>query len=62
MPMKLEKRLSNEEIKARLVFVVAVTLSFVLVNKFQKSAGLPDLAKSAQKMLAALAPKNALPK
>jgi uncharacterized membrane protein HdeD (DUF308 family) len=29
--MKLEKRLSNEEIKARLVFVVAVTLSFVLV-------------------------------
>ena len=31
MPMKLEKRLSNEEIKARLVFVVAVTLSFVLV-------------------------------
>jgi len=31
MRMKLEKRLSNEEIKARLVFVVAVTLSFVLV-------------------------------
>ena len=31
MPMKLEKRLSNEEIKARLVFVVAITLSFVLV-------------------------------
>ncbi len=31
MPMKLEKRLNNEEIKARLVFVVAVTLSFVLV-------------------------------
>jgi amino acid permease len=29
--MKLEKRLNNEEIKARLVFVVAVTLSFVLV-------------------------------
>ena len=29
--MKLEKRLSNEEIKARLVFVVAITLSFVLV-------------------------------
>lgn len=29
--MKLENRLSNEEIKARLVFVVAVTLSFVLV-------------------------------
>ena len=29
--MKLEKRLSNEEIKARLVFVVALTLSFVLV-------------------------------
>ena len=31
MQMKLEKRLSNEEIKARLVFVVAITLSFVLV-------------------------------
>ena len=31
MPMKLEKRLSNEEIKARLVFVVAITLSLVLV-------------------------------
>jgi amino acid permease len=29
--MKLEKRLSNEEIKARLVFVVAITLSLVLV-------------------------------
>jgi amino acid permease len=29
--MKLEKRLSNEEIKARLVFVVAISLSFVLV-------------------------------
>ena len=29
--MKLENRLSNEEIKARLVFVVAITLSFVLV-------------------------------
>jgi uncharacterized membrane protein HdeD (DUF308 family) len=31
MQMKPENRLSNEEIKARLVFVVAVTLSFVLV-------------------------------
>jgi amino acid permease len=29
--MKLEKRFTNEEIKARLVFVVAITLSFVLV-------------------------------
>ena len=31
MPMKLEKRLNNEEIKARLVFTVAVSLSFVLI-------------------------------
>jgi nucleoside permease NupC len=31
MPMKLEKRLSNEEIKARLVFVVAVCLCGVLM-------------------------------
>ena len=31
MPVKLEKRLNNEEIKARLVFIVAVSLSFVLV-------------------------------
>lgn len=30
MPMKLEKRLTNEEIKARLVFVVAISLCFVL--------------------------------
>jgi amino acid permease len=29
--MKLENRMTNEEIKARLVFVVAITLSFVLV-------------------------------
>jgi amino acid permease len=29
--MKPENRLTNEEIKARLVFVVAITLSFVLV-------------------------------
>ena len=29
--MKLEKRLNNEEIKARLVFTVAVSLSFVLI-------------------------------
>ena len=31
MPMKLEKRLSNEEIKARLVFIVAVSLCGVLM-------------------------------
>ena len=31
MPMKLEKRLSNEEIKARLVFIVAVSLCIVLM-------------------------------
>jgi amino acid permease len=31
MPVKLEKRLNNEEIKARLVFTVAVSLSFVLI-------------------------------
>ena len=31
MPMKPEKRLSNEEIKARLVFTVAISLSFVLI-------------------------------
>jgi amino acid permease len=31
MPMKLDKRLSNEEIKARLVFTVAISLSFVLI-------------------------------
>jgi amino acid permease len=31
MPMKLENRMTNEEIKARLVFVVAIALSFVLV-------------------------------
>lgn len=31
MPMKPDKRFTAEEIKARLVFVVAVTLSFVLV-------------------------------
>jgi amino acid permease len=29
--MKLDKRLSNEEIKARLVFTVAISLSFVLI-------------------------------
>jgi hypothetical protein len=29
--MKLEKRLSNEEIKARLVFIVAVSLCVVLM-------------------------------
>jgi amino acid permease len=29
--MKLENRLSNEEIKARLVFTVAISLSFVLI-------------------------------
>ena len=29
--MKLEKRLNNEEIKARLVFTVAISLSFVLI-------------------------------
>jgi len=31
MPMKLDKRLNNEEIKARLVFTVAISLSFVLI-------------------------------
>ena len=31
MPVKLEKRLNNEEIKARLVFTVAISLSFVLI-------------------------------
>ena len=31
MLMKLENRLSNEEIKARLVFTVAISLSFVLI-------------------------------
>jgi amino acid permease len=31
MQMKLEKRLNNEEIKARLVFTVAISLSFVLI-------------------------------
>jgi len=31
MRMKLDKRLSNEEIKARLVFTVAISLSFVLI-------------------------------
>ena len=31
MFMKLDKRLSNEEIKARLVFTVAISLSFVLI-------------------------------
>jgi amino acid permease len=29
--MKLDKRLNNEEIKARLVFTVAISLSFVLI-------------------------------
>jgi amino acid permease len=31
MPVKLDKRLNNEEIKARLVFTVAISLSFVLI-------------------------------
>ena len=31
MRMKLENRLTNEQIKARLVFTVAISLSFVLI-------------------------------